>query len=79
MCRSWGPLAWLYPSEVQPLETRSAGQSIATLVNLLFSFVIGQTYLSMLCSFQVMHGQGCCGTSRSCAYGSVWLDLLSWC
>lgn len=28
--------------QVQPLETRSAGQSITTLVNLLFSFVIGQ-------------------------------------
>ncbi|KAK9809510.1 hypothetical protein WJX73_006177 [Symbiochloris irregularis] len=49
---SWGPLAWLYPSEVQPLETRSAGQSITTLVNLMFSFVIGQTYLTMLCSFK---------------------------
>lgn len=48
-----GPLGWLYPSEIQPLETRSAGQGIATLVNLLFSFVIGQTYLSMLCSFKV--------------------------
>ena len=39
---SWGPLPWLYAAEVQFLETRSAGQSIATLVNLLFSFVIGQ-------------------------------------
>ncbi len=28
--------------QVQFLETRSAGQSIATLINLLFSFVIGQ-------------------------------------
>ena len=49
---SWGPLAWLYPSEIQPLETRSAGQGIVTMVNLAFSFVIGQTYLSMLCAFQ---------------------------
>lgn len=48
-----GPLGWLYPSEIQPLETRSAGQGIATLVNLLFSFVIGQTYLTMLCSMKV--------------------------
>ncbi len=39
---SWGPLPWLYAAEVQFLETRSAGQSIATLINLLFSFVIGQ-------------------------------------
>ena len=48
-----GPLGWLYPSEIQPLETRSAGQGIATLVNLLFSFIIGQTYLSMLCAMKV--------------------------
>ncbi len=34
-------IVWLR-SEVQPLETRSAGQSITTLVNLMFSFVIGQ-------------------------------------
>ena len=49
-----GPLGWLYPSEIQPLETRSAGQGIATLVNLLFSFIIGQTYLSMLCAMKVI-------------------------
>lgn len=46
---SWGPLGWLYSSEVQPLETRSAGQSITTLVNLMFSFVIGQASLSLSC------------------------------
>ena len=23
---SWGPLGWLVPNEIQPLETRSAGQ-----------------------------------------------------
>ena len=23
---SWGPLGWLVPSEIQPLETRSTGQ-----------------------------------------------------
>ena len=39
-------------AEVQPLETRSAGQSITTMVNLMFSFVIGQTYLTMLCAFR---------------------------
>lgn len=46
---SWGPLGWLIPSETFPLETRSAGQSVAVCVNLLFMFVIGQTFLSMLC------------------------------
>lgn len=46
---SWGPLGWLIPSEIFPLETRSAGQSITVCVNLLFTFVIAQAFLSMLC------------------------------
>ncbi|CAN0887001.1 Sugar transport protein 13 [Linum grandiflorum] len=46
---SWGPLGWLIPSEIFPLETRSAGQSVAVCVNLLFTFVIAQAFLSMLC------------------------------
>ncbi|PUZ42152.1 hypothetical protein GQ55_9G562100 [Panicum hallii var. hallii] len=46
---SWGPLGWLIPSETFPLETRSAGQSVTVCVNLLFSFVIAQAFLSMLC------------------------------
>jgi hypothetical protein len=40
------------PSEIQPLETRSAGQGLTVAVNFLFTFVIGQTFLSMLCAFQ---------------------------
>ena len=31
---SWGPLGWLVPSEIHPLETRSAGQGINVAVNL---------------------------------------------
>lgn len=49
---SWGPLGWLIPSEIQPLETRSAGQSITVFTNLLFTFVIGQSFLSMLCAME---------------------------
>lgn len=49
---SWGPLAWLYPIEVQPLETRSSGAAIVSFMNSLFSFVIGQTYLTMLCGLK---------------------------
>ncbi len=30
-------MGWLIPSEVQPLETRSVGQSFATAVNFLVS------------------------------------------
>ena len=39
-----GPLGWLYPFEIQPLETRPAGGAVASLMNLLFSFVIGQQH-----------------------------------
>ncbi|XP_068333767.1 sugar transport protein 13-like [Pyrus communis] len=49
---SWGPLAWLIPSETFPLETRSAGQSVTVCINLLFTFVIAQAFLSMLCHFK---------------------------
>jgi sugar porter (SP) family MFS transporter len=49
---SWGPLGWLIPSEIQPLETRSAGQSITVFTNLIFTFVIGQSFLSMLCAME---------------------------
>ncbi|KAH7296625.1 hypothetical protein KP509_26G031200 [Ceratopteris richardii] len=49
---SWGPLGWLVPSEIFPLEIRSAGQSINVSVNLFFTFVIAQAFLSMLCHFK---------------------------
>lgn len=47
-----GPLGWLVPSEIQPLETRAAGTGINTLVNFLFTFLIGQIFLSMLCGLK---------------------------
>lgn len=49
---SWGPLGWTVPSEIFPLETRSAGQSITVVVNLFFTFIIGQSFLSLLCAFK---------------------------
>jgi len=49
---SWGPLGWLVPSEIHPLETRSAGQGLNVAVNLLFTFLIGQAFLSMLCTMK---------------------------
>lgn len=48
----WGPLAWLVCSEIQPLKTRSAGQSITTFVQLMGGATVGQTFLSMLCSMK---------------------------
>nr|CAD1823249.1 unnamed protein product [Ananas comosus var. bracteatus] len=46
---SWGPLGWLVPSEIFPLQIRSAGQSINVSVNMFFTFIIGQAFLTLLC------------------------------
>ncbi|KAL6195584.1 hypothetical protein ACLB2K_031202 [Fragaria x ananassa] len=46
---SWGPLGWLVPSEIFPLEIRSAAQSINVSVNMIFTFVVAQVFLTMLC------------------------------
>ncbi|KAL6999387.1 Transcription factor stp1 [Sarracenia purpurea var. burkii] len=49
---SWGPLGWLVPSEIFPLEVRSAAQSINVSVNMFFTFFIAQIFLPMLCAFK---------------------------
>lgn len=49
---SWGPLGWLVPSEIFPMEIRSAGQGLVVSVNLLFTFLIAQLFLTILCHFQ---------------------------
>ncbi|KAK7411626.1 hypothetical protein VNO78_03061 [Psophocarpus tetragonolobus] len=49
---SWGPLGWTVPSEIFPLEIRSAGQSITVAVNLFFTFIIAQAFPALLCSFK---------------------------
>ncbi|KAK2977105.1 hypothetical protein RJ640_017629 [Escallonia rubra] len=46
---SWGPLGWLVPSEIFPLEIRSAAQSINVSVNMLFTFAVAQIFLTLLC------------------------------
>ncbi|KAF0907080.1 hypothetical protein E2562_014681 [Oryza meyeriana var. granulata] len=46
---SWGPMGWLIPSETFPLETRTAGFSFAVSSNMLFTFLIAQAFLSMMC------------------------------
>ena len=37
-------------AEIQPQETRAAGQALATFVQNVFNFLLGQTFLSMLCT-----------------------------
>ncbi|KAI8028681.1 Hexose carrier protein HEX6 [Camellia lanceoleosa] len=49
---SWGPLGWLIPSEIFPLEIRSAGQSINVGLSFFFNFIIAQTFLATLCYFK---------------------------
>ncbi|PON70619.1 Sugar/inositol transporter [Parasponia andersonii] len=46
---SWGPLGWLIPSEIFPLEVRNAGFFFAVSTNMLFTFLIAQAFLTMLC------------------------------
>ncbi|TXG74081.1 hypothetical protein EZV62_002660 [Acer yangbiense] len=46
---SWGPLGWLVPNEIFPLEIRSAAQSIVVSVNMFFTFIVAQLFLTMLC------------------------------
>ncbi|KAL2339904.1 hypothetical protein Fmac_007844 [Flemingia macrophylla] len=49
---SWGPLTWLIPSEIFPLKIRTTGQSIAVAVQFITTFILSQTFLSMLCHFK---------------------------
>ncbi|GJN25233.1 hypothetical protein PR202_gb13033 [Eleusine coracana subsp. coracana] len=46
---SWGPLGWLIPSEIFPLEIRSAAQSAVVVFNMTFTFIIAQIFLMLLC------------------------------
>ncbi|CAK0785840.1 hypothetical protein CVIRNUC_009052 [Coccomyxa viridis] len=48
----WGPIGWLYPTEIQPLETRAAGAGINVASNMLFTFIIGQCFTTMLCTMR---------------------------
>ncbi|KAM0881608.1 hypothetical protein ACQ4PT_032843 [Festuca glaucescens] len=46
---SWGPLGWLVPSEIFPLEVRSAGQGVTVATSFVFTVFVAQTFLAMLC------------------------------
>ncbi|OEL20814.1 Hexose carrier protein HEX6 [Dichanthelium oligosanthes] len=46
---SWGPLGWLVPSEIFPLEVRAAGQGVTVAVSFAFTVFVAQAFLSMLC------------------------------
>ncbi|XP_078440937.1 major facilitator superfamily protein [Wolffia australiana] len=46
---SWGPLSWVVPGEIFPVEIRSTGQALAVAVNLAVSFAQAQAFLAMMC------------------------------
>uniref|UniRef100_A0A2P2IUV1 Major facilitator superfamily (MFS) profile domain-containing protein n=2 Tax=Rhizophora mucronata TaxID=61149 RepID=A0A2P2IUV1_RHIMU len=49
---SWGPLSWLIPSEIFPMKIRPTGQSVSVAINFATTFVLSQTFLTMLCHFK---------------------------
>ncbi|OIT40371.1 PREDICTED: sugar transport protein 12-like [Nicotiana attenuata] len=49
---SWGPLGWLVPSEISPLEVRSAAQCVTVSMNMFFTFGVAQIFLKMLCGMK---------------------------
>ncbi|CAL9244493.1 unnamed protein product [Arabidopsis halleri] len=49
---SWGPLGWLVPSEIFPLDVRSAAQSVTVAVSFVFTFAVAQSAPPMLCKFR---------------------------
>ncbi|XP_058781950.1 sugar transport protein 5-like [Vicia villosa] len=49
---SWGPLAWLIPSEIFPINIRTTGQNITAGLSFIIIFVLSQTFLTMLCHFK---------------------------
>ncbi|THU55875.1 hypothetical protein C4D60_Mb11t11260 [Musa balbisiana] len=50
---SWSPLGWPVPTEIFPLEIRSAAQSMTVPVNMLFTFLIAHVFLTALCSLKL--------------------------
>ncbi|KAF8714922.1 hypothetical protein HU200_027460 [Digitaria exilis] len=49
---SWGPLKWVVPSEIYPVDIRSAGQAITLSIGLTLSFTQTQVFISMLCAMK---------------------------
>jgi len=60
---SWGPIPWLYPPEIMPLEFRAMGVSLSTATNWAFNWLVGEVtpYLQELIEWRLypMHGFFC--------------------
>ncbi|KAK3034833.1 LOW QUALITY PROTEIN: hypothetical protein RJ639_033738 [Escallonia herrerae] len=46
---SWGPLTWLVPSEILPMDVRPLGQGIGIAFNFIVTFVLSQISLALFC------------------------------
>jgi sugar porter (SP) family MFS transporter len=71
---SWGPIGWIYPSEIYPLRIRAKATSITTSSNWLFNFIIAQVFPALLNSIQWGVLLLFAGFSISMA-GWVWLSV----
>ncbi|GAY47426.1 hypothetical protein CUMW_104480, partial [Citrus unshiu] len=70
---SWGPLGWLVPSEIFPLEIRSAGQSITVAVLVL---IYGFTFFSF-CSNIFSQGLSCHFKAGVFFFFGGWLTVMT--
>ena len=43
---------WVISSEIQPLETRCLGQGVTVFMSMINSAIIGQCFLTMLCTME---------------------------
>uniref|UniRef100_A0A0D9ZLJ4 Major facilitator superfamily (MFS) profile domain-containing protein n=1 Tax=Oryza glumipatula TaxID=40148 RepID=A0A0D9ZLJ4_9ORYZ len=64
---SWGPLGWVIPGEIFPVDIRSAGQAMNVSIGLGLTFVQTQSFLAMLCRFRY-------GTF---AYYAAWVAVMT--
>nr|CAB3487228.1 unnamed protein product [Digitaria exilis] len=64
---SWGPLGWVVPSEIFPVDIRSLGQAMNVSISLGLAFVQTQTFLAMLCRFKY----------ATFAYYAAWVAVMT--
>ncbi|CAL4991344.1 unnamed protein product [Urochloa decumbens] len=64
---SWGPLFWVVPSEIFPVDIRSLGQAVNMAICLGLDFVQTQSFLAMLCRFRY----------ATFAYYAAWVAVMT--
>ncbi|KAG8082171.1 hypothetical protein GUJ93_ZPchr0014g47265 [Zizania palustris] len=64
---SWGPLGWVVPGEIFPIDIRSAGQAMNVSIVLGLTFVQTQSFLAMLCRFKY----------ATFAYYAAWVAVMT--